>query len=105
MHFGKAHQQLTELIYCPIQAILHQEQPFYMEYHKMTKPQIKEYNCETGIETIRDATDVEIAQIEIDAANAAARKAEADARAATRAALLTRLGITEEEARILLGGN
>ena len=32
-------------------------------------------------------------------------KAEADAKAAQRQALLNRLGITEEEARILLGGN
>jgi len=76
-----------------------------MEYHKMTKPQVKEYNCETGIETIRDATDTEIAQMAIDAENAAIRKAEAEAKAAQKAALLTRLGITEEEARILLGGN
>ena len=30
---------------------------------------------------------------------------EAEAKAAQRQALLTRLGITEEEARILLGGN
>jgi hypothetical protein len=35
----------------------------------------------------------------------AARKAEAEAKAAQRQALLSRLGITEEEARILLGGN
>ena len=71
----------------------------------MTKPQIKEYNCETGIETIRDATNAEMAQIELDAANAETRKAAAEAKAAQRQALLTRLGITEEEARILLGGN
>jgi hypothetical protein len=32
-------------------------------------------------------------------------QAEAEAKAAQRQALLTRLGITEEEARILLGGN
>jgi hypothetical protein len=32
-------------------------------------------------------------------------QAEADAKAAQRQALLNRLGITEEEARILLGGN
>ena len=71
----------------------------------MTKPQIKIVNCETGEEIVRDATAQEIAQMELDAANAEARKqAEAQA-AATRAALLTRLGITEEEARILLGGN
>jgi len=34
-----------------------------------------------------------------------AAEAEAEAKAAQRQALLTRLGITEEEARILLGGN
>ena len=32
-------------------------------------------------------------------------KAEAEARAVARQAILNRLGITEEEARILLGGN
>ncbi len=68
----------------------------------MTKPQIKEYNCETGIETIRDATDAEIAQMAIDAENAAARKLEAEAKATAKAALLTQLGITEEQAKLLL---
>lgn len=67
--------------------------------------QIKEVNCTTGEEIVRDATAEEIAQMEIDAANAEVRKqAEAQA-AAQRQALLTRLGITEEEAKILLGGN
>lgn len=70
-----------------------------------SKPQIKEVNCTTGEEIVRDATIEEIAQIELDAANAEAMKqAEAQA-AAQRQALLIRLGITEEEARILLGGN
>jgi len=69
----------------------------------MTKPQIKEYNCETQEEIIRDATDAEIAQMAIDAENAAIRKAEAEAKAAQKAALLERLGITEDEARLLLG--
>jgi hypothetical protein len=71
----------------------------------MTKPQVKEYNCETGEEIIRDATDAEIAQMELNAANYMARKAEADSKATQRQALLDRLGITEEEARLLLGGN
>jgi len=70
-----------------------------------TKPQIKIVDVTTGEEIIRDATAEEIAQIELDAANAAAAKAEAEAKAAQRQALLNRLGITEEEARILLGGN
>jgi hypothetical protein len=67
--------------------------------------QIKIVNCTTGEEIIRDANAEELAQIELDATNAAAAQAEAEAKAAQRQALLTRLGITEEEARILLGGN
>jgi hypothetical protein len=67
--------------------------------------QIKEVNCTTGEEIVRDATDAEITQMELDAANEAAAKAEAESKAAQRQALLNRLGITEEEARILLGGN
>jgi len=70
-----------------------------------TKPQVKIVNCETGEEIIRDANAQEIAQMEIDAANAAAIKAEAEAKAQAKAALLTRLGITAEEAQLLLGGN
>ena len=70
-----------------------------------SKPQIKIVNVETGEEIIRDANEQELAQIEIDTANAATRKAEAEAKATQRQALLSRLGITEEEARILLGGN
>jgi hypothetical protein len=69
------------------------------------RPQIKIVDVTTGEEIIRDATDAEIAQMELDAAEAATKQAEAEAKAAQRQALLTRLGITEEEARILLGGN
>jgi len=73
-----------------------------MECNKMTKPQIKEYNCETGEEIVRDATTAEIAQIKIDADNAATEKAEAEAKATAKAALLSKLGITAEEAVLLL---
>jgi hypothetical protein len=66
--------------------------------------QIKEVNCTTGEEIIRDANTEEIAQMQLDAANYAAKEAEATAKATAKAALLTRLGITEEEASILLGG-
>ena len=67
--------------------------------------QIKVVNCETGEEIVRDATAEEIAQIELDAANAAAAKAEAEAKAAQRQAILDRLGLTADEAQLLLGGN
>ena len=50
-------------------------------------------------------TDAEFAAFEADQAAQATAQAEATAKAAQRQALLTRLGITEEEARILLGGN
>lgn len=58
---------------------------------------------------IREMTDEEIANLQKAQEDIAAEKqleiAEAEAKAAQRQALLSRLGITEEEARILLGGN
>jgi hypothetical protein len=65
-------------------------------------------NCETGETTQRELNAEEIAQQQIDEANAlaaeAARQAEANARATARQALLSKLGITQEEAQLLLGG-
>ncbi len=54
---------------------------------------------------VRDATVEEIALIEEQRAEAEQRKIEAEAKATQRQALLDKLGITEEEARLLLGGN
>jgi len=68
-----------------------------------TKPQIKIVNCETGEEIIRDANADEIAQMELDAADAQAAKSKAEAKAAEKQALLDRLGITADEAQLLLG--
>ena len=71
----------------------------------MTKPLVRIHNTETNEVIDREMNDAEFAQYEADQA-AQAAKAEAEAsKAAQRQALLTRLGITEEEARILLGGN
>jgi len=67
------------------------------------KPQIKIVDVTTGEEIVRDATTEEIAQMEIDAANEAARKAEAEAKAAARQAILDRLGLTADEAKLILG--
>jgi hypothetical protein len=67
-----------------------------------SKPQVKIVNCQTGEEIVRDANAEEIAQMELDAANAAAKQAEAEATATAKAALLTQLGITEEQAKLLL---
>jgi hypothetical protein len=68
-----------------------------------TLPQVKIVNVQTGEEIVRDATAEEIAQMEIDTAEAQARKAEAAAKANARQAILDRLGLTADEAAILLG--
>lgn len=62
-------------------------------------------NIETGEETWRDYTDAEIAAVEKAQAEAVAKAAKATEAAAAKAALLVKLGITEDEARLLLGGN
>ena len=65
-------------------------------------PQITIHNVETGEIIEREMNAEELAQYEIDKTNAAAKsQAEAEA-AAAKAALLEKLGITEEEAKLLL---
>jgi hypothetical protein len=70
---------------------------------KTNTPQVKIVNCETGEEILRDATFEEIAQIEADLANHSARQAEAEAKANARQAILDRLGLTADEAALILG--
>ncbi len=64
---------------------------------------IAEVNCETGEQIIRNATKDELAQAKLDAEVYAQSQAEAEARAAKKAALLDKLGITADEAKLLLG--
>ena len=68
-----------------------------------SKPQVKIVNCETGEEIVRDANAEEIAQMELDAANAKAAKAEAEAKATAKAAILDRIGLTADELKTILG--
>jgi hypothetical protein len=60
-------------------------------------------NCETGETVERELNAEELAQQAVDTANTVASQAEADARATAKAALLEQLGITEEQAKLLLG--
>lgn len=61
------------------------------------------HNVETGEVVERDMTADELAQWEADQAEAEAKKqAEAEAKAA-RQALLNRLGLTDEEIKVLIG--
>ena len=68
-----------------------------------SKPQVKIVNCETGEEIVRDATAEEIAQMELYAAQESAEKAQAEAKATTKAAILDRIGLTADEAKLILG--
>jgi hypothetical protein len=69
----------------------------------MTRPLIKLHNTETNEVIEREMNAAEYAQYELDQAEQAIKLAEAEAKAAQKAALLERLGITEAEARLLLG--
>lgn len=61
-------------------------------------------NVETGEEIWRDYTFEEIAEIEKAQAKSAARTIEQSQKYIARKVILTKLGITEEEAQLLLGG-
>jgi hypothetical protein len=70
----------------------------------MSRPTRIEVDCSTGIESIIELTDAEIAQREADVAAWAARKAEEEAKAVAEAeakasaqAKLAALGLTSEE--------
>jgi hypothetical protein len=74
----------------------------------MPNPTRIEINCETGVESIIELTDAEVAQMQVDAAAAAERRAEEDAaKAASEAAKasaqakLAALGLTADEIAVL----
>jgi hypothetical protein len=69
----------------------------------MIKPMVRIHNTETNEIIDREMTDDEFAQYEADKVAYAAEQAETQTRATARAALLTQLGITEEQAKLLLG--
>ena len=68
----------------------------------MSRPIIRIHNTETDEVIDREMTNAEFAIYEKDQAAQAIKKAEAEAKATAKAALLDRLGITAEEAALLL---
>jgi hypothetical protein len=70
---------------------------------KLTRPMVRIHNIETDEVIDREMNDDEFAQYEADKAAQIAAKAEAEAKAAEKQALLDRLGITADEAKLLLG--
>lgn len=69
----------------------------------MTRPMIRIHNTETDEIIDREMNDDEFAQYEADEAARIKSEADAKAQAKAKAELLDRLGITEEEAKLLLG--
>jgi hypothetical protein len=71
----------------------------------MTKPMVREHNIETDEIIDREMTDAEFEFFTKAKAEGEAKAAAEAAKAHERSALLAKLGITEEEAALLLGGN
>jgi hypothetical protein len=68
----------------------------------MSKPIIRIHNTETNEVIDREMTDAEFKQYEANQAAEITSQAEAEVKATAKAALLTQLGITEEQAKLLL---
>ena len=68
----------------------------------MTKPMIRIHNTETNEIIDREMTDAEFADYEVVQAKYATEQAEAEAKAQAKAALLERLGLTQEEFNTLI---
>jgi hypothetical protein len=69
---------------------------------KSKRPIVVIHDVSTGEIIEREMNDAEFAQYEADQAAQAAAQAEAEAKATAKAALLAQLGITEEQAKLLL---
>jgi hypothetical protein len=67
----------------------------------MSKPMIRIVELD-GTVIDRELTDAELAQHQLDIEKGEARKAEAQAKVQAKTELLERLGITEDEAKLLL---
>jgi hypothetical protein len=71
----------------------------------MSELMIAEQDGQTGKINIRPMNDAELEQAKKDKATYQAEIAATEAKAQAKAALLSRLGITADEAKLLLGGN
>jgi hypothetical protein len=70
---------------------------------KLTRPIIRIHNVGTDEIIDREMNDAEFAQYETDKADQLAKQAEAETKEAAREAILDRLGLTADEAKLLLG--
>ena len=68
-----------------------------------TKPMVRIHNTETDEVIDREMTDDEFAEYQAEQAERAAKQAEAEAKLTARQAILNRLGLTADEAALILG--
>ena len=69
---------------------------------KTTRPMVRIHDLSTNEVIDREMNDAEFAQYEADKAADAIAQSAAEAKATAKAALLAQLGITEEQAKLLL---
>ena len=70
---------------------------------KSTRPTVRIHNVETDEIIDREMNDVEFAQYQADKAAQLTKQAEVEAKETQRQAILDRLGLTADEAKLLLG--
>jgi inosine/xanthosine triphosphate pyrophosphatase family protein len=70
---------------------------------KSTRPMVRIHDLATNEVIDREMNDAEFAQYEADKASQATAKAEAEAKATDKAAILDRIGLTADELKTILG--
>ena len=70
---------------------------------KSTRPMVRIHDVETNEVIDREMNDAEFSQYQENKALQIAAKAEAEAKEAARQAILDRLGLTADEAKLILG--
>jgi pantoate kinase len=70
---------------------------------KLTRPTVRIHNLQTDQVIDREMNDDEFAEYQTDKADQLVKQAEAEAKAATRQAILERLGLTSDELKTILG--
>ena len=70
---------------------------------KTSIPHVTIHNAETGEVITREANAQELAQIELDKAEAKAAQDDAKAKATAKSAILDRIGLTADELKTILG--
>ena len=70
---------------------------------KTTRPTIRVHDSQTNEIIDREMNDDEFAQYELNQSEQSAKQAEAEAKATAKAAILDRLGLTADEAKLILG--